>query len=155
VLPEELDVLEETRSTFLWAEGQGNLGTPEAHALSGNWVWTSAIEVDAISHSTTDEAVHRLIAQLTQQIPQCKVNDRDDSRSKTLATVEDRGKVHLLEEAIRVARVSANEEALKVLVNEPTGWRTAEASGKANGAICGFKLNDEAAQNIDAERGAR
>jgi len=61
----------------------------------------------------------------------------------------------LLIEEVCVARVLAEEEPLKVLMDKPASWRPAEPSGIPDGAIRRFKLNKERAQHVDAPGSAR
>ena len=123
VLSQELDVLAQTLVALLGAEGQRDLGTPEAHGLGCCRLGAGAVEVDALLHGPSDEAVDGLVPQLAQQIPESEVDDGDDGDGQTLTTVEHGPAVHLLEQKVGIAGVCADEEALEMLVNQPARRR--------------------------------
>ena len=124
VLAEELNVLLQADVSFLRAVRQRHLGTPETRLLGGRRVGTGAVEVETFLGGTTNHLVDGLVADLAEEIPKGEVYDRDDGDGETLAAVEHGGTVHLLEEVVGVSGVSTDEEAFKVLVNEPACWRT-------------------------------
>jgi len=85
----------------------------------GPWLGARAIEVQLVSRLTTDQLVYRLPSDLSLQIPKRKVDDGNNGNGKTLASVEHRSTVHLLEEVIRVSWVRSDQEPLKMLVHQP------------------------------------
>lgn len=98
VLAQEFDVLSQTLVAIIGAEGQGNLGSPEAHGLGRGGLGTSAVEVETLLGSAANQAVDGFISDLAEKIPQSQVDDGDDGDGETLATVEHGSAVHLLEE---------------------------------------------------------
>lgn len=154
VLAQELDILLEPRVPLLGTVRKGHLGAPKAHGLGGRGLGSCAVKIEALLGGAADEAVDGLVAQLAKEIPQRQVDDGDDGDGETFATVEHGPAVHLLKEQVCVAWVGANQESLKVLVDEPAARRTAEARREAHGSVAGLDLDQKGAQDIDAPAGS-
>lgn len=61
----------------------------------------------------------------------------------------------MLKEEVGVARVCPNQEALKMLMDQPTSWRASKACSKAHGAVGGLDFDKKGAKYIDAPACAR
>lgn len=83
-----LDVLQETLGALVRAVGQSDLGSDEAHGPGGRRLRTSAVEIQSLPSGTADHLVDGLVANLTQEIPDGQVNDRDHGYGQTLAAIE-------------------------------------------------------------------
>ncbi len=92
--------------------------------------------------------INRLLSQLSQQIPQRKVDATDCVQREALAPIEERRQKHLFPDLLDVRSVCANKKPGEMPLDDPRSGLAARRHGKARHAILCFDLYNQCAQNV-------
>src|SRR5580700_2178631 len=95
---------------------------------------------------------HRLLANLREQIPQCKIDTGNSVQHDAFAPVIERGEIHLVPHLLDVGHPLAFEEAGQMFLHDKRPYLTAGGDREADCAIARFNLDNERTENVDAER---
>ncbi len=150
MFPQKLDVILQPHMPLIRTIWQRNLGIPESYLLRSGRLWASDVKRYLGIDRTTNHLVHRLSANLLEQVPYSEVNDGYDRNGEPLPSIEHCRAEHLVPQAARVSWVCANQETFEMLRDDPASGWTAEPSGKPSCAVASFDFDAERAEGVDA-----
>src|SRR6185437_4203946 len=99
----------------------------------------------------TQQLIHRLPADLPQQIPKGEIHGRNRIQNDALAAVEQRPVVHLVPHQLEVADGAPLDESREVLLHDVGTDISPGAHAKAESSVAGLDLDDQRAEHIDSE----
>eukprot|EP00966_Prymnesium_polylepis_P173104 4003943-Prymnesium_polylepis.2 len=132
-----------------------DLGADEAERLRHLRLRRRAVHWQPLLGLASEQRIHRLVAQLAEQVPQCEVDGADGLERQALAAVVDRRAPHAVVHPLHVARVLALDEARQVVLNDVAARLARGRDADADGAVLRLHLAHARAQRVDAPRRAR
>src|SRR6185437_9027118 len=100
---------------------QGQLAADEAELPGEVRAGAGGVEHELIAHGAAEELVHRLPAQLPQEIPQRQIDAGDGVDDEALAAVELAGEIHLIPDLLDRGGVPPFEEAGEMPLHDEGG----------------------------------
>lgn len=97
-----------------------DLGARKAHRLRRLRLRRCAVDGQAVLGLASEQRVHRLVAELAQQVPERQIDGGDGLQRKALAPIVGCGAPHHVVHLLDIARVLAFHEAAQVLLNNIT-----------------------------------
>ncbi|MNE13287.1 hypothetical protein D3C80_1061170 [compost metagenome] len=133
---------------------QGHLAADEAQFLGFVGARAGGVEGQLVAHRPAQHGEDRLLTQAAQQVPQRQIDAGDGVHHQTLAAVILGREIHLVPDLLDLGRIAPFQEAGQVLLDDIGGGFAAGRDGEADHAVVGLDLDDQGAQNIDAEAAA-
>ncbi|CAI8740566.1 hypothetical protein EMIT0P218_140039 [Pseudomonas sp. IT-P218] len=148
------EVLAQAFLAFGRAMVQRHLAADKTHFLRQVRAGAGGVELQFIAHRAAEQLVHRLLADLAEQVPQRQVDPGNRVDHDAFAPVIQGRLVHLVPDLFDVGDFRPFEEARQVFLDDVGGRLAARGHRKTDRAVAGFDLHHQGAEHVDAEGAA-